>query len=94
MTLLVVLVVASVWFAALVLALALCRPAAAGDRATLDAEVLAARKLLAVRRAYPELPVSLANLERTMGQRKRKGISASRGPAASSEAPARRARAS
>ena len=84
---LVLLVAISVWVAALVIALALCRPAAAGDRALLDAE------MLAVRKAHPELPMSLANLERATGQRKRQEIATARGPATPSGSTARRARA-
>ena len=69
-----VIVAAAVWVAAFVLALALCRPAAAGDRAMLDAELIAARK------AHSELPMSLGTAGRAKGQRKRREIAAARGP--------------
>ena len=90
MTMLAVVVAVSVWVAAFVLALALCRPAAAGDRVMLDAELIAARK------AHPELPMSLGKAARTNGQRKRREIAAARGPDApgASSTPRARARAS
>jgi hypothetical protein len=69
-----VLVIGAVWAAAMVIALALFRAAAVGDR-MVDGERTAAL------RAEPELPIPFANLEWAEGQRKRHGITDAREPA-------------
>jgi zinc-ribbon domain len=58
--------IVAVWAAAMVIALALCGMAAAGDRAIVDGATEAFR-------AGPELPMPFANLEWPKGQRKRYG---------------------
>jgi len=70
--------IVAVWAGAVVIALALCRAAAASDRHVIDAERTAAI------RTDPELPRPLANLEWTKGQRRRRGITGAREPAAPS----------
>ncbi len=67
--------IVAVWAAAMVVALALCGMAAAGDRAIVDGERTEALK------AGPELPMPFANLEWTKGQRKRHGTTGAREPA-------------
>jgi hypothetical protein len=67
--------IVAVWAAAMVVALALCGMAAAGDRAIVDGERTEAL------RAGPELPMPFANLEWTKGQRKRHGTTGAREPA-------------
>jgi hypothetical protein len=68
----------AVWAATMVLALALCRTAAAGDRGMLDAQRAAALG------ADPEPRMPFANLEWAKGQRKRYRTTAAREPAAPS----------
>jgi hypothetical protein len=68
------LAIVAVWAAAMVVALALCGMAAAGDRAIVDG-------LTEALKAGPGLPMPFANLEWTNGQRKRRGTTGAREPA-------------
>jgi hypothetical protein len=67
--------IVAVWAAAMVIALALCGTAAAGDRAVVDGERTEAPK------AGRELPGPFANFEWPKGQRKRPGTTGAREPA-------------
>jgi hypothetical protein len=71
--------IVAVWAAAMVIALALCGMAAAGDRTIVDGATEALR-------ARPELPMPFANLEWPTGQRRRYGTSGAREPAAPASA--------
>jgi hypothetical protein len=66
--------IVALWAAAIVIALAFCRAAAAGDRMIDGVRTTAVR-------AERELPIPSANLESDEGQRTRHGISRARAPA-------------